>query len=117
MNKTLFWIARHQAAQPGSDNQQQHCTRANATATLRLKHIGISISNKLHKLQKQTSTKVNPVPVHDPDILKFSGDFIVQRCIYDKIFVEIRSAVSPGYEPSCGKTPYLEMSKNPSKYS
>ena len=37
MNESLFWIARNQATQPRRDDQQQHCTRAHATPTFRLK--------------------------------------------------------------------------------
>ena len=39
---------------------------------------------------------------------KFNGDFSVQRCIYDKIFMKIRSVFfSETCRTKSGKTPYL----------
>ena len=77
----------------------------------------------LSELQMSTSIYCNnnkstqPTQIRKSQGLpKFSGNFPVQRYIYDKIFIRILSLFQR-YEPNCGIMSYLTMLKNPSKNS
>jgi len=70
----------------------------------------------------QTSDKADQVRRRSPDphpnnFHKLNGNFLVQRYISGKIFVNIRSFFSRDISQHMEKMPYLAMLKNASKHS